>query len=359
MRLADFISANEARIASAWEEAVAAFLPARQVAGHPVLLRFAPQILAALAADVGRAGTRHTAAATCAAALDALRQSSGFDVAQLSAEFLALRAGLMRLWLPAGDAAQLCALNEAIDHALAASIAHHSERIERARSLFLAMLGHDLRTPLGAIDLACQYLERTDVAQERRNEAVARISRCAGAMNAMIKDMLEFTRSRLGKSIPVAPKPAHCGAICHGVMEDVRAAHPRREFVYEESGDLACRVDAGRLHQVLWNLLNNAVQNCTPEAPVTLAAHGGADAVLLRVTHRGAAVPADILASIFDPVALLATADADHSPPANLSLGLYIAREIVRAHGGEIGVAPSGADRTVFTVRLPKPARAD
>ena len=357
MGLADFIAANTARIASEWEAAVPGFLPAAQAPGSPVILRVAPQILAALSADVG---SRNERDATAAAATEALRQSAGFDVTQLSAEFLALRAGVSRLWgADAPDttpdtASDLLALNDAIDHALARSIAYHSERIERARSLFLAMLGHDLRTPLGAIDMACQYLSRGDVASERKAEAVARISRCAGAMNAMIKDMLEFTRSRLGKTIPVTFRSAHLGVICHGVLDDVRAAHPTREFLYEESGDLACRVDPGRLHQALWNLLNNALQNGARETAVVLRACGEPDAVLLCVTHHGGVIPPAILSTIFDPVALLATANEDAGPSANLSLGLYIAREIARAHGGDIEIASSDAHGTTFTVRLPK-----
>ncbi|RZI44084.1 HAMP domain-containing histidine kinase [Herbaspirillum sp. HC18] len=359
MGLANFISGNLERIASEWEKSVAVFLPAESAAARPVLLGAAHDILDALAADIESAKTSvDIGSDTAAAAMAALRRTASFDVAQLSAEFLALRRAVLQLWmadLPVApeSVAEMTSFNAAIDRALAASIARHSQRIERARSLFLAMLGHDLRTPLSAIDMACQYLARSDASLDRKADAVTRISRCAGAMNAMIKDMMEFTRSRMGKSIPVTPKPAHLGAICHGVLDDARAAHPKRTFVFEEAGDLSARVDAGRLHQVLWNLLNNAVQNGVRETPVMLTVQGEDDAVQLRVTHRAPAIAPEILATIFDPVAVLAAADADQGPPANLSLGLYIAREIVRAHGGDIDVASSDAE-TVFTVRLPR-----
>ena len=279
---------------------------------------------------------------------------------QLGAEFRALRASVIRLWMNNGlqpdekSFNDMLRFHEAIDQALAEAIARYAEEVERSRTLFIGMLGHDLRAPLGAINMSCQYLARPNLPSDRVAEAVARISRSTDAMAAIIRELLDFARSRLGREMPITRRPIDIGAICRSALDDMRAAHPRCEFLFDASGELAGEADAARLHQLLWNLLSNAAQHGARGKSIMLTARGTSDAVLLQVKNQGAAIPAEALKMLFDPLVQFGTADADCSVPANLGLGLFIAHEITHAHGGEISVTSSDQDGTVFTVQLPR-----
>ncbi len=366
MKLSTFISQNMEQIIGEWEAFAHTLLPAAAAMTRHGLRNHSRLILEAIAADVAEAPAEHGAGSgapdldgreTAAATHGALRHDAGFDLLQLSAEFRALRNSVIRLWMADGMEAnesafqEMLRFNDAVDRALAESIARYAEEVERSRNMFLAILGHDLRTPLGAIAMTTQYLGLPNVSQGKRTEALARIDRSAAAMNAMIKDLLEFTKTRLGKGIPINTEAADMRRICHSALEEVRMAHPLREFRLDMEGNLDGVVDSDRLKQVLWNLLNNAVQHGAREHPIALEACGEADTLVLRVCNRGPAISADALQVIFNP---LVQVDDAASPAANLGLGLFIAREIVQAHGGSITATSSDDAGTVFELRLPR-----
>ena len=171
----------------------------------------------------------------------------------------------------------------------------------------------------------------------------------------MIKDLLEYTRARLGRSIPFAPEAGDMGQICRMAYDEIRAVHPERVFRLKISGDLNTKFDADRLQQVLVNLLNNAVRHGERSEPVTLSAHGDATKITLRVKNRGRAIPVDQLQVIFNPLVQIPSAliDEDADSSTSLGLGLYIAREIVVMHGGTIE-AESSEGSTVFRAQIPK-----
>jgi hypothetical protein len=175
-------------------------------------------------------------------------------------------------------------------------------------------------------------------------------------MDAMIKDLLEYTKTRLGRGIPIARKACDVGRLCEAAIEEMRSGHPGRAFRLGLSGELSGAFDGARLEQVLANLLNNAVQHGAKDSPVILEAEGGRDAISLRVKNYGPAIPADALQVIFDPlVQMPARASAPEEPPStNLGLGLYIARHIVLGHGGTLEAESSEAEGTIFTARLPR-----
>lgn len=352
MRLAAFIVDNIDRIIAFWTGNT----------GEALLLRnHAKPILMAVAADMEPASP-DSSLSTPATVRAGLRTVPDFDLRQASTELHALRRCVLDLW-PAsgmqadtGVLAQLYAFNISVDQVVGEVIAMHAEQAERIRSLFLGMLGHDLRTPLSAIDMACEYLLRDDVPPERKIETIARISRCSAALESMIRDVLDFARSRLGKRMSIAAKPAEIGAVCEVALEQARAAHPRCEFRFEASGGLGAIADPARLSQALCNLLESAAKNGARGMPIRFSASGEADAILLCVTCQGTALSADTLRTLFDPLAQLAVADAssDGNPPADLGLGLFIAREIVRMHGGDINVSVPAEGGAKFLVRLPR-----
>jgi signal transduction histidine kinase len=288
----------------------------------------------------------------------ALRQLAGFDLRKLAAEFRALRASVLRLWLRRsgdGDSAfyEMTRFNESIDQALSESIANYSDEVSRSRDTFLAILGHDLRSPLTAISNSGLYLSSPGLLPPGKPlEAAGRINRCVARMNIMINDLLEYTRTRLGRAIPIAPEPSSVEEICTVAFDDIRAAYPERVFRLETSGELNGMFDGARLYQVFTNLLSNAAEHGAKREPITLSAHGEPDRITVQVRNRGRAIPADQLQVIFNPLVQIEPQEGE-TPSSNLGLGLYIAREIVQMHGGTIG-AESDAGDTVFSARLPR-----
>ena len=372
MRLAQFITENLEEILAEWE-AFAASLLARGQAMTPLALRgHAVQILQAIAADIEAGepdleqayeseGSAPVAAITRTATVThgALRSLAGFDLRQLAAEFRALRASVLRLWLTRGTnngAAlyQMERLNESIDQALAESIADYCDEVARARDTFLAILGRDLRSPLSAIANSSLYLGSPGLLPDGAQlEAATQINRSAAKMRSMIQDLLEYTRTRLGHALPISPQPTNMEQICRLAFDEIRAAHPKRTFRLETSGALDGRFDGERLQQVLSNLLNNAVQHGAGSQPITLSAHGESDKVTVQVKNYGRRIPADQLQVIFNPLAQIPLA-AVVDDSTSLGLGLYIAREIVAMHGGTIVAESSDEDGTVFSARLPR-----
>ena len=380
MRLAKFITGNLEEILVEWEAFAASLLAPDQVMTSLALRDHASQILLAIAEDIESSqtdleqaykskGFAPIAEATRTAAMThgALRHLAGFDLRQLAAEFRALRASVLRLWLKRGVADetafyQMTRFNEAIDQALAESIANYSDEVARSRDTFLAILGHDLRNPLSAIANSGLYLSAPGLLPTGAPlEAARRVTRGAARMSAMIRDLLEYTRTRLGRAIPIEREAGSMEQICRIAYDEIRAVHPERTFRLEISGNLEGRFDAERFQQVLSNLLNNAVRHGERSQPITLSALGDTEKVTVRVKNHGRPIPADQLQVIFNPLVQIPSGfvDEDSEPSTSLGLGLYIAREIVAMHGGTIEAESSARNGTVFSARLPRrPAEA-
>ena len=375
MRLSQFITENLEEILVEWEAFAASLLAPGEHMTSLALRDHASQILRAIAEDIESEqsdleqaykskGFAPIAVAARSAAMThgALRHLAGFDLRQLAAEFRALRASVLRLWLRHGAADetsfyQLTRFNEAIDQALAESISNYSDEVARSRDTFLAILGHDLRTPLSAITNSSLLLGRPGMLSGSAPlEAVRRINRGAARMTSMIRDLLEYTRSRLGRAIPVSPEPTSMEQICRIAYDEARAAHPERIFRLETSGPLEGQFDSERLHQVLSNLLGNAVQHGARDQPITLRAYGAADRVTVQVKNHGQRIPPDQLQVIFNPLVQIPSSvvDEDSTPSTSLGLGLYIAREIVALHGGTLAAESSDSEGTVFSAHLPR-----
>lgn len=298
---------------------------------------------------------------TAAAAHGAARQVSGFTLPQLTAEYRALRASVLRLWMPTvrtvtkRTAADLARFHEEIDKALQESAIQFAHKTDRARDTFLAILGHDLRTPLAAMTMAGAILTREGEGTERTAQIGARVKRSAATMTKMVNDLLEYARTELGGKMPVAPSLADMKDICHAAVEESSAAHPDCDFELACDGEMIGDFDGPRLSQVLSNLLGNAAQYRSGKKPVALKAKGDEKEMVLTVTNFGREIPPGSLRAIFDPMVQLSVSSDQKGPSStSLGLGLFIAREITVAHAGSINVESSAKGGTVFTVTLPK-----
>jgi len=375
MRLSQFIKSNLEQILVEWEAFASSLLSPGQVMTSLALRDHATQVLLAIADDIESdqtdleqryksKGFKQIAAAARTAAMThgALRHLAGFDLRQLAAEFRALRASVLRLWLSDGSGEssafyQMTRFNEAIDQALAESIANYSDEVARSRDTFLAILGHDLRSPLSAIANSGLYLAAPGLLPAGAPLDAARtVNRSAARMSGMIKDLLEYTKTRLGRVIPISPAPGSMEEICRIAYDEIRAVHPERIFKLEVSGDLRGRYDAERLQQVLVNLLSNAVRHGARDQPITLSALGDQEKVTVQVRNHGQPIPADQLQVIFNPLVQIPSSlvDEDSEPSTSLGLGLYIAKEIVTRHGGTIVAESSSKEGTIFSAHLPR-----
>lgn len=288
------------------------------------------------------------------------RASSGFTVADMVAEFRALRASILRLWiaergvLDSADLHDMMRFNEAVDQAVAESIARFTRDVDRARDMFIAILSHDLRTPLQTVLLSTQQLLDAPMMVDGQAVVLGRVVRSTLRMNEMIDDLLDFTRSRMGAGIAVEVVPLDLRPLVREAVEEVVVAYPDHHFVLEPGVSLPGRGDAGRLRQVLSNLLGNAADHGLVEAPIRIAAWAGVGETVIEVRNMGRLIAPRDMGSIFGPFKRLRAGQAKPEvDPAHLGLGLYIADQIVTAHGGRIEVSSTAADGTCFAVHLP------
>ena len=245
---------------------------------------------------------------TAASIHGSLRQLSGFTLPQLTAEFRAMRASVLRLWMDQvsvtskSAVADILHFNEAIDQALQESAIRYSQQSDRTRNTFLAILSHDLRSPLTTMTMAGALLSRPSADASSAVQIGARVARSAATMTTMVNDLLEFARTQLGGRMPVTLSLGDIGEICKRAVEDASAAHPKCKFQLSTTGEMIGDFDAPRLAQLFSNLLNNAAQYRSDDQPVTITACGDADTTVVEVTNFGRQIPAASLKAIFDPL---------------------------------------------------------
>jgi signal transduction histidine kinase len=382
MRLAQFIVANTEPILAAWEEFARTILPAAKM-DSLALRDHAGDLLLATVRDMESVqteaqrwdkatgygdGSPQSIRLNGASDEHALgRLGSGFDLLQLVSEYRALRASVLSLWrksLPAADHRDVDDANlfhESIDQSLAKAVSSYTRRIDESRDMFLAILSHDLRNPLNAIAMSAEMLPQACKLDSESTGFATRISGSAQIMAGMISDLLDYTRTRLGAGMPVEPAPMDLGFLCKEVGDEFRSANPALRLQFDFMGDLSGEWDPARLRQVVSNLLGNAIQHGEANAPIELKLRGDHSGVMVAIRNRGTPIPQGELQKIFDPLVRGAAAQMPRqNRPGSIGLGLYIARELVLAHGGRINVTSSAEEGTVFTVRLPRhtPRRA-
>src|SRR5438270_2620707 len=259
----------------------------------------------------------------------------GFTFRSVLAEFRALRATVLRLYARAGasDVGEVLRFNEAIDEALTESMDRFAVQTELFRDQFIGVLSHDLRTPLGAIITGAALLALPEDNPQRRSRVAARIMSSAQRMERMVGDLLDLTRAKLGGSIPLKRRPADLQQVCEEAITEIRAGQRDAVIALHATGDLRGEWDTDRLAQVVSNLLGNALQHGAG-TPVTLAANEDGHAVILTIHNGGAPIPPDVRPFVFEAL----TRGQRDATAGGIGLGLFIARAIVSAHGGDIQV---------------------
>jgi signal transduction histidine kinase len=371
--LTEFIRSHLDSLAKEWEGFARTQLPAARGLTAEELEDSARELLQALADDMDSPQSEEEQAAKSQGSRPgnapsivsyahrhaATRLAQDFTVEQMSSEYRALRATVLRGWCAEAhpepsDIQSVIRFSESVDEAWLESMAWYGERVNQARNLFIGALGHDLRTPLGAITMSAQLLMRDLTLSGTSMKAAVRTFNSASRMRRMIEDLLDFTRVRLGR-LPIGLKPCSLAIVFRQTVEELSAAHPDSEIRYSCDGDLYGEWDDQRMSQVLSNLVSNAVQHANPMTPVTVAVHGTDDGVMVTVHNQGPPIAQEVQKKIFDPLMRRIAQEGERrGHEGGLGLGLFICDEIVRAHGGHIDVSSSQEAGTTFIVVLPK-----
>jgi signal transduction histidine kinase len=371
MRLSEFIKANIEQITVEWERFAATLLPDEEFSAS-VLRDGIVDMLNEITLDMEQAQSAEQQQGKSegdlkrepqiedAAERHALsRLKMGLSSRQLISEFRALRATVIRLWQQSGaefdtiSLYDLIRFNESVDQALSEAAVRYSEEIDRSREVFLGILGHDLRNPLAAITGWSELQMRVQEPTQYHDFAI-RIFRSSARMSYMITDLIELTRLRFGSGITVNRTVADIRRICMNVILEMEAIYPNRDFYLDCADVILGEWDADRISQVISNLLGNAIQHGGATSRVTLSVKKVGNVVELAVHNDGTPIPNDAIPRLFDCLFQgHVTEQADVDQSTSLGLGLYIAREIVTAHGGLITVSSSVEGGTTFTARLP------
>lgn len=372
-RLSEFILNNMESILQTWEDFARTIEPPALTMDDVELRDHARQMLQAFAQDLGtvqsdqermdksqglgKRGRSDTAAETHAEA----RLLSGYTVVQLVSEYRALRSSVLTLWIAdkhvsqESDAVDISRFNEAIDQALAESVARYDAMVKRSRNMFLAILGHDLRNPLGTVVTGSNFIMEAVDIPPKYILVATRMFNSARRMNKLISDLIDFTRTHLGPGIPIQVRQADLAKVCEDVVNELRISHPEMQIDLDAPEQLDATFDDSRMAQMLSNLAGNAIQYGDMNRPVTIGVRSAGDDVVIIVNNHGVPIDADKLSGVFDPMVRVASrAETVSSHGTSLGIGLFIAREIVHAHGGRIAVTSDARSGTTFTVTMPR-----
>jgi sigma-B regulation protein RsbU (phosphoserine phosphatase) len=236
------------------------------------------------------------------------------------------------------------------DVSAARAITDARERLARFQEEMLAVVGHDLRNPLGALTAGLDLLDMMDVEHPKLTAVIGRLRSSADRMTSLVDQILDVTHARLGKGIPINVRETSLGSVVTNVVGELALAYPKTRFEVVSEGNAAGQWDPDRLSQVLANLMSNAAHYGAVGGPVVVELKGSPSSTTIHVRNpvRDKPIPKDVQAVLFDPF----QRGREHGRnTGGLGLGLYIVHEIVRAHGGTIAV-DSSESGTVFTVVL-------
>lgn len=222
------------------------------------------------------------------------------------------------------------------------------EELDRLKDLFLGAVGHDLRNPLNAIVMGARLLRAGRGGSDAAGVSIVeRIDRSAVRMNEIIDDMLHLVRDRFAGEMPLNVASTDLAAVCRSVLAEMRTLHADRPVELEVHGDPRGVWEEAKLARVAANLVGNALKH-TREGDVRVQIEGEGELVTLAVHNQGPTIAPEVLPRLFEPFR------RGNTGAEGFGLGLYIVREIVRAHGGSVEARSTPVEGTTFLVKLPR-----
>jgi signal transduction histidine kinase len=224
--------------------------------------------------------------------------------------------------------------------------------LAQEKDRFLSVAAHELRTPVTALHATTQLIELDPASLDdatRREQVLARIRRQTGRLVRLVEQLLAAVRAQSGE-LPLKPSELDLVVLCRDLVETTVPDEGPRAVVLSD-GPVIGRWDPVRLEQVVTNLLSNAVRYSPADGVVTIRVRADRGRALLSVRDSGIGIPEAQRAMLFTPFFRGPSAQRNHA--GGLGLGLHIAQEIVRRHGGSIRVDSGENQGTTFTVELP------
>jgi signal transduction histidine kinase len=292
------------------------------------------------------------------------RFEEGFTLEDLLRELGHIRATIIDLAtrenvVLSGNEAQL--VHSAIDQVMNTAACEMAEmtaadlrRDVALRELFVAVLGHDLRDPISTIKLNMTSLLKGEDVPQWLIRPHQRIARAADRMQRMVAELLDMTRIRVHGGIPISRKPGDLRSTCEQMIEELGLKHADRTIAFNALGNTQGQWDMDRMAAVVWNLIGNALDHSPPDTPVRVELRGMTDCVMLQVNNKGTPISADAIATIFEPFHRDTQRAPTTRPSEGLGLGLFIVKEIAKAHGGTAELASDEREGTTITVTLPR-----
>jgi phosphoserine phosphatase RsbU/P len=253
-------------------------------------------------------------------------------------------------------AEELLVQQRAVELALKESQAelHRQKLTAEDRALFaeqmVGIVSHDLRNPLSAIQLSALLLARGALAPQQQ-KAVERIRNSSERAQRLIADLLDFTVVKIGRGLTMTLAPIDLHKLVADAADELRLTFADRALEHHRVGEGACRADADRLTQAIGNLVANAMTYGVADRTVTIASRIDADAFTVEVHNEGHPIDPARIAGLFDPMTRGVGA---RNSGRSVGLGLFVVREIARAHGGEVAGTSTAEDGTTFSIRLPR-----
>lgn len=287
------------------------------------------------------------------------RLDFGFDFMQLSSEFRALRASVLRLWAEKSreenlntDFHDMIRFNEAIDEIWMISLKRFQEKLDESKNLFLGILGHDLRNPIATIKGAHSILKLSENLSEKEKKTLQYSDTSVDHMTKLINNLLELTELRLGSGMTVDRTRLDLVSLFKEIVHEQQLAFPKVNFISDVNGPVRGNWDKLRITQMMTNLITNAVKHGMPEGTIKLKLSADEESAQFSVHNDGPNIPVDILEKIFDD--RFTARNGNSAKEKSYGLGLLIVKEIVEGHKGEIKVSSCPENGTVFTTIIPK-----
>ena len=216
------------------------------------------------------------------------------------------------------------------------------------REQLIAVLGHDLRNPLGAISMAIELLQEDVLLNADNAQLLAMLKRSSHRMAELINNIMDFARTRLGGNITIKKQDVNLQPVLEQIINELKIIFVKREIVsvFNITETVSC--DPNRIAQLLSNLLANALTHGSPNAPVHIKATQLNGIFKLAVCNSGEKIPEELHERLFSPF----TREGNRPSQNGLGLGLYISSEIARAHNGKI-ICTSTDEETCFTFEMP------
>lgn len=213
----------------------------------------------------------------------------------------------------------------------------------------VGIVSHDLRNPLTAIKMAAGMLGRNEL-DEKRIRIISQVTHSADRAQRLISDLLDFTQARVGRGIVVNPQTIDLHAVVARCLDELSMTFPGRHLTHKQTGSGQCVADGDRLYQIIGNLVANAMTYGDPDKEVSVTTAFEAQGSVITVHNHGIPIEPGLLSNLFEPMIRGVEGNDDMR---SVGLGLFIVREIARAHRGDVCVTSTLEGGTAFVIRLP------